>query len=387
MKKHFYIIFLIPFLALLFAVCNKQDKLTQTDPNTTITLRWVKAYDNETRDKVETGLKWALLFLGAQLEQGSFNNAVKWQPNDMLEIDFSGLGFSKDGLVALKKLIVELKQTGEYKERSGIDLGRFIMLTVNSAYHYYAITNVPKTYEDFKNRLVFDNKKAGIVESNIAKGNRTVDVPLQGSEDILKHGFASSEGSGSIKDGTLKVSEFEVFDIMANGMFRFMLYDEAGKLKPAGDTALGGAGKPSKCLWCHEIVIQPAFISKTAVSGYYSPPEYEEITNKQMGLLKTYRKNLKQDIDYNKTQDHTFTEILYISFMEPSAERLANEWGLPIEEIREKLKGLPTHTHDEFPYLGTLYNRNDVDKLSPYTYLKVPNSAREPSEYEPDLIK
>ena len=104
-------------------------------------------------------------------------------------------------------------------------------------------------------------------------------------------------------------------------------------------------------------------------------------------MLNTYRKSLRQDIDYSKTLDHTFTEILYISFMEPSAERLASEWGIPVEQVTEKLKGLPTHTHHEFPYLGTLYNRKDVESLSPYSIIRVPESAREPSEYEPDLIK
>jgi hypothetical protein len=386
-KKVFYIYFLIPALALVCIVCSKQEKLLPVNSNTTITLRWVKAYDNETKNKVETGLKWALLFLGAGLPSGSYEQAVTWKSADKMDIDFSKLGFSKEGLDALAKLITEMKKSGEYTEKGGIDIGRFIILTVSSPYHYYAITNAPKTFDEYKNKLRFDNKKAGIVESNIAFGQREIDVPDPSSTDILKHGFAASEGSGKITDGSFKINEHEVFDIMPNGMFRFMLYDDEGKLKPAGDISLGGAGKPSNCLWCHEIGIQPAFISKTAVNGYYSPEEYEKIITKQLDLLKSYRNNLKQDIDYAKTLDHTFTEILYISFMEPSAERLANEWGIPVEQVREKLKGLPTHTHHEFPYLGTLYNRKDVEKLNPYNVIQVPESAREHSEYEPDLIK
>lgn len=261
------------------------------------------------------------------------------------------------------------------------------MLTLNSSYHYYAITGAPKTFNDYSKRIEFDNKKAGIVESNIAKRHRIIKVPLQGSNDILKHGFAASEGPGSILDNSLVPTEYETFDIMPNGMFRFMLYDENGNIKPAGDTSLGGAGKPANCLWCHETGIQPAFISKTPVEGYFSPAEFDAIVARQLELLKSYRKTLKQDIDYNKTLEHTFTEILYISFMEPSAERLAKEWGIPVQQVKEKLKGLPTHTHDEFPYLGTLYDRNYIDKLSPYSSIRTPNSAREPSEYEPNLIK
>ena len=387
MRKLFLLYLFILFSFVVILSCSKKDNIkVNTDNSSTLTLRWIKAYDNETKDKVETGFKWALLFLGAELKEGSYESAAQWQ-NEKLTVDFSKLGFSNEGLAALRKLIAELKQSGEYKDKAGIDIGRFIMLTLNSPYHYYAITNAPKTYNEYKSRLIFDNKKAAIIESNVAKGHRIIDVPDPNQNDLMKNGFASSEGSGKITDGTFKITEFEVFDLMLNGMFRFMLYDEAGNLKPAGDTALGGAGKPSKCLWCHEIVISPAFISKTPAQGYYTPKEYEDIISKQMEKITKYRKSLKQDLDYSKTQDHTFTEILYISFMEPSAERLAKEWGIPVEQVKEKLKGLPVHTHDEFPYLGTLYARNDVDKLAPYTYIRTPNSAREPSEYEPDLIK
>jgi hypothetical protein len=386
-RKFILLYVFILFSCAVIVSCTKKDNSTVvTDNASTITLRWVKSYDNETKDKVETGFKWALLFLGAQLNEGSYEQSAQWQ-DEKLTVDFSKLGFSPEGLDALKKLIAELKQSGEYKDKGGIDIGRFIMLTLNSPYHYYAITNAPKTYNEYKNRLSFDNKKAAIIESNIAKGHRLIDVPDPNQNDLMKSGFASAEGSGKINDGTFKITELEVFDFMPNGIFRFMLYDESGKLKPAGDTALGGAGKPSKCLWCHEIVISPAFISKTPADGYYTPKEYEDIITRQTEKITKYRKSLKQDIDYGKTQDHTFTEILYISFMEPSAERLAKEWGIPVQQVKEKLKGLPTHTHDEFPYLGTLYDRNDIDKLSPYSSIRTPNSAREPSEYEPDLIK
>lgn len=387
MKKVITAYLLVLFAGVVILSCSKKENTTvSTDSSSTLTLRWIKAYDNETKDKAETGFKWALLFLGAELKAGSYESAAQWH-NEKLTVDFSKLGFSPEGLTAIKKLIAELKQSGEYKDKGGIDLGRFIILSLNSPNHYYAITNAPKTYSEYKSRLLFDTKQAAIVESNISKRHRIINVPQQGSMDILKHGFASGEGPGSVIDGTLKVTEFEVFDIMTNGMFRFMLFDETGKLKPAGDTSLSGAGKPANCLWCHETGIQPAFISKTPVSGYYSPGDYENIISKQLEMISTYRKSLKQDIDYSQKQEHTLTEILYISFMEPSAERLANEWGIPAGQVKEKLKGLPTHTHDEFSYLGTLYHRNEIDKHAPYTYIRTPNSARELSEYEPDLIK
>jgi hypothetical protein len=103
--------------------------------------------------------------------------------------------------------------------------------------------------------------------------------------------------------------------------------------------------------------------------------------------LNNYRNALKSDIDFNKKQDHTFAELLYITFMEPSADRLSLEWNMNIADVKNKLTALPTHTNTEFPYLGVLYDRKDVDFLSPYEYARVPESAREFSEYEPDLIK
>ena len=384
--KRIYITYVVT-LALLITLqaCNKENKTVSFSENTSISLRWVKAYENETKDKVEKGLRWTLLFLGASLDEGSYEKSVKWIDERKLVIDFSALGFSESSLAALKKIIAVMKQSGEYRQKGAFDIGRFVMLTVNSPMNYYAITSAPKTYSEFRGRLSIDAKQTAVIESNIAKGQRIIETPPADEKELVKTGYISSEGTGSLKDGTFKIAEREVFDHMPNGMFRFMIYDEAGNLKAAGDTTFGGAGKPSKCIWCHEIAMQPPYTMKTTINGYYSPKEFSDIVNNHTELLKRYRKSIKQDISYNETQEHTFEELLYISFMEPSAYRLANEWGITIDEAKSKLAKYATHTHQEFPYLGTLYDRNEIDVLSPYEFLRVPNSAREPSEYEPNL--
>ena len=87
-------------------------------------------------------------------------------------------------------------------------------------------------------------------------------------------------------------------------------------------------------------------------------------------------------VDFSQTQQHTFTELLYISFMEPSAERLSREWNLTLTEVQNRLTGLPTHTYDEFPFLGTLYHRKDIELLAPYPGLSVSDHVREQSQTE-----
>jgi hypothetical protein len=61
--------------------------------------------------------------------------------------------------------------------------------------------------------------------------------------------------------------------------------------------------------------------------------------------------------------------------------------GISIAEVKSKLMGIPTHTHSEFSYLGQLYYRTDIEIFSPYYAIKPPNSAREKSLYEPNLIR
>jgi hypothetical protein len=49
---------------------------------------------------------------------------------------------------------------------------------------------------------------------------------------------------------------------------------------------------------------------------------------------------------------------------------------------------VPTHAPEEFAFLGPrLYRRTDVDPLAPYAVLEPPTDPREPSAYEPDLLR
>jgi hypothetical protein len=98
------------------------------------------------------------------------------------------------------------------------------------------------------------------------------------------------------------------------------------------------------------------------------------------------RKIISTDVTYTNLQDHTQSELLYITFLEPSAERISNEWGVPVSRVNEIMKNFSPHIYPEFPFLGDLYYRSWVDSLAPYETLKVPESAREASAYEPDFF-
>ncbi len=72
--------------------------------------------------------------------------------------------------------------------------------------------------------------------------------------------------------------------------------------------------------------------------------------------------------------------------MEPTAERLSIEWGMSVAEVESLLSSLPTHIHEEFFYLGNLYNRKEVESLAPFRGLQVSSSVRAASEVEVNYI-
>jgi hypothetical protein len=180
---------------------------------------------------------------------------------------------------------------------------------------------------------------------------------------------------------------------MENGQLRFGLYDLEGHLKDATTPTLTTAGKPSKCLWCHEINLQAPFRNLTDVEGYYSTKEFNELLAAATRVIAGYRKTLASKVDFTRLQDHSNAEDLYMSFAAPTASRLATEWNMPLERVKQRLasRNLKTHPHSERigdDILGDeLYDRNQVDSLAPYATIRGPSDMREPSSYEPNLLR
>ncbi|MBX7205370.1 MAG: hypothetical protein K1X81_08080 [Bacteroidia bacterium] len=351
----------------------------------TIFLRWNPSHANQTPEQVLTGLRWGLSFLGATLPVEDDDELFFWKSNSLLQVNMNKAGFSDQAKKNLFKLVTNFKESEEYRKSGGMDIGRFIMLTVNSSKHYYAITGIATTYPLFRTRYSFESKKAGIIESEVSYKHRIIEFPTDST--LFQTAFVAHETEGSILTGNYTITEFEVFDVMPNGQLRFGIYNTNGNLIPASDSSKSSAGKPAKCLWCHEVNILQPFFATTVVPGYYTPAEFTARALGRKKALENQRTLISgSSIDFSRKQDHTQLELLYISFMEPSAERLAKEWDMSLSEVMQRLNGLSTHIHQEFPFLGTLYNRNEVDPLGPYHYLRVPDSARNFSSYEPDLI-
>jgi hypothetical protein len=99
-----------------------------------------------------------------------------------------------------------------------------------------------------------------------------------------------------------------------------------------------------------------------------------------------FRAAMSTDMNFKKQPEHTTSELLYISFMEPSVYRLRHELNNDTL-VLQKIRKLPTHLYDEFPFLGNLYTRKIVDTYFPCSKIRVPDFVREKSKFEPDYYK
>lgn len=388
-KTGLYILFVL--IIFLNQQCSSSKKNSLRTADLSLKLRYAKSYEKEQIQRnIETGMKWTLSYLGAALPKGTWEEVLVWEADSTaFQLNMDKAGFNAKAESALAQLVQKFKSSDEYLKMKGIDLGRFIALTINSSNHYFAITGVPKTIEDFKERFVFEDEMFGMLseESTIGIGERLVgSCNLDSAENVMDLGFFGFEGTGSVLEKGLIPGDFETIDIMPNGQIRVGIYDHHGELAPAANPELTLAGKVAKCLWCHEMRFLPTFRSASKIEGLMSEKDFVEIVDSSNSRLTKYRSGLETDINYSDRAAHAQVEILYISFMEPSAERLAREWGMEISEVKQKLAGFETHVHHEFPFIGESYNRAEVEAFAPYGSVRPPGSARELSGYEPDLL-
>jgi hypothetical protein len=372
------------------AGCSRTNQLPPPkDPSLVIKLRWIKSYPNQSRSQVNTGLFWALSFLGAKLPADAA--VISWD-GTTVTVDLEAAGVPQASQAAWKQLLEVLKSSEESRLMGGIDIGRFVFLSLCGSHQYYALTGVAATYAEFRARHQFAPKQVAIVESAIARGNRLIEVGK--GEGIESVAFVAFEGAGSLRDHTFQKADIETLDVMENGQLRFGLYDLQGRLEEATTPALTAAGKPSKCLWCHEVNVQPPFTNVTDLEGYYSTREFNGLVANAMQVIAGYRKTLVSKVDFTRRlQDHWNAEALYFSFAEPTASRLADEWNIPIDKVKQLLAShnLKTHPHSERLDAeilgGNLYDRRDVDSLAPYAVIRGPSDMQELSSYEPNLLQ
>jgi hypothetical protein len=358
----------------LFGACAR-DSGPPSDPRDLIQLRWIKAYAHESRSDVETGLLWGLSLAGAELPRGK--RIIVWQ-GDRLTLDMARARVVEGTQSAWRDFLAALEASGEYQRYGAVDVGRFMAIMLGDAPRYYALTGALPDYPAARAHYRFDGKSAAVVTSGVALGSRRIDLSL--ADTARQLAFVGFEGHGSFVDGSFVPHEMELVDVMPNGQLRFALYDLDGRLKDGASPELTRAGKPGKCMWCHESGLMVSLVDYPGVSGFYGRGEFDALIAQRRRLLREYRDGVDTQIEFGNGQDHTFAELLYMSFEEPSRERLAREWGVTVERATELLRGKPTHAATERAQLGdALYRREDVDALAPYAVLAAPPSVREPS--------
>ncbi|AUC77155.1 hypothetical protein [Olleya sp. Bg11-27] len=363
-------------ITLILAVCllNSCKKVyTNQDNSTLLKLKWNKSYEDDSIDKAVIGLQWALSYVGANTPCNS--NAIHIK-NNTITLNTLNIGFSNKAKQNLKTLIAKTKTTEAYKKNESVDLGRFITLLLGSPEHYYSLVETPKTLAKLKSNYTLNKNKGYINNSSIAFQDRVISF----SEQEQFNQLWISEEIDSI---TKTIYEFETIELLKNGQLRFGIYDEKGNRKNFANSRHTGAGKPSKCIWCHESNLNQMFKKQSDVYGFLTAEQLQQKIITSRDNFHNNRLQQKNNLDYSKKQQHKLAELLYISFLEPSLKRLSLEWHIEESQLKLLLKDLKTHKfNDDFQFLGDLYYRQEVEVFSPFKAIPVSGSVREQSAQE-----
>lgn len=367
MRKIFFLI--VSFLVLS---CESDTYYELQNHDDALHLKWNKAYPDDTIDKSLIGLKWGLSYVGAILPTSLKGISTS---NNIISININKLGFSESAIEKLTKLNLKIKESQEYQTTNALDLGRYVTLLLGASEHYYEIIGTPQTLTEVLNRYTLLPQIGYVNNSGVSFENRIIKFSEQ-------NGFNQIFLSEEVNPVSGEIFEYETIELLPNGQLRFGIFDLNGNRKNNADASHSNAGKPGKCMWCHESTINQMFNTQNDYAGYLT---YNEFQNTLISYRESNRKQklaLTDGVDFSQTQQHTFTELLYISFMEPSAERLSLEWKMPLTQVQGLLSNLPTHIYTEFPFLGNLYYRKDIESLAPFQGLSVSSSVREQSEIE-----
>lgn len=366
---------LIYIVSICLLLCSCAKEHTVQDANV-IYLKWNKSYEDDTIEKHKIGLTWALSFLGSDIALDTDYKKGISDADNVIQLDITKVGFSEKAITHLQSLHQVIKQSEEYQKKGNIDLGRYLALTIGSPNHYYKIVDVPLHLYELESKYTFDTLTAYINNSSISKIDREIQYSIKNND--YKRAFISTERDTI----TGEIKEYETVELMENGLSRFALYDLEGNLKVVGDENVTRAGKPAKCMWCHESHIQPLFRKQIDVKNHLPSGDFLDSLERYDRELKAYQNRVWQNTFIKKRQSHTEMELAYITFMEPSVEQLANEWQIPLEDVQKKVAHLKSHLHHEFQFLGDLYYRKDVDVLAPFKVIEVPEYIREASDNE-----
>lgn len=348
-----------------------------------IILKWFSSYPDDSFEKNKIALEWCLSYLGANVAGHPQQIGVTSNDNtNTIIIDIEHLGLTEKAQIELKKLHQIFKNSEEYKFHKSFDIGKYIAMTLGSSNHYYKIVDVPNHIDFYTTNFMFNELKGYVDQSSVS---------LPNSHRIISYTKLNNNKQVFISEETnptnQEIKEFETLERMPNGQLKFAIYDKDGFLIPNVKGDVSRAGKPAKCLWCHEVNIQPLLTPQNNFNGFLSPIQLMDTLNFYNFQLRNYQDNLWVNPNIQNKRLHTNMELVYISYMEPSAERLAFEWKVSVNEVQTLLNGVNKHRHGEFDFLGNLYHRNEIDSFAPFKTIQPPSSIREESIYEPNLLE
>ena len=172
------LVFIVSMYCFIFPILSNTEEAK-------IRLRFNLSYVGDTITKQKIGLAWALSFLGASMPKNCFEKCLIHRGENIYELNLHGLGFSKTAIKAFKKIIQELKSSEEYKVKGGIDLGEFVVFTLGSSWHYYAITGASANFEGYKKRFGNDYTTVfPVLNSEVARHHRL--IKISANKNILK---------------------------------------------------------------------------------------------------------------------------------------------------------------------------------------------------------
>ena len=346
------------------------EQASQTRNDNEIRLLIYPAHEQASRRDHLIAIKWCMAYLGSTLTSDKSLQGITVE-DSVIALDIEQLGFKPYAVEYLRDLHRHWKKSKAYKAKQAMDLGRYISLTLGYSNHYFNLVGIPKKLKKYTGRYSFAPEEGLVDSSSVSLVWRIIAFANNHAQN--QDFFLATETDSISRE----VLEFETLEVMENGLPKFGIYSASGKRKESGTRALSNAGKPAKCLWCHESQILPLFRQQRDWDSYLSYEQLEDSLEMRVERQLAHQDTLWKDLHFLKRWNHEKVEVAYISFMEPSAKRLAMEWRQPLEEVKKKLKDLKTHRHHEFDFLGDLYHRDEVDDLGPWKVVHAPESVRE----------
>jgi hypothetical protein len=340
---------------------------TQGDePWTVQRLRWIRGYDGEDWERAQQGLWWSLAVLGAVPPQASRAITVMSESEDevVFDLDLVECGLPERALEAIRVTTEETLASDEKAIWSSIDLGRWIMRVIYEPWVYYGATGTCRNLEGWESERLDDARlRYGVTVSNLVKNkHRLLELNhLPGSVDRLA--FRALEGKGSIEDGTFVPLEYEILDVLPNGLQHYAVYDLDGNLLPGGTPEISPAGQPGRCMWCHEGQwTQRGSDENVSPAPYLSYDEFMVEAENVDTVTDARRKQLNTILRFDGDV-HTWGEWLAEMFLHASPRRLAREWHTTPEEVERILAKLDIVTvpSSEYPDLGEVAERSALD--------------------------